>query len=241
MPTIQQTAAGTYFLATTSGNVQLGSLPIVGNAVAVAVAIRGSGGSVVSSMSDNQGVGNVYTYIGSITSSVITQADAEIWWCQTLGTVGVSPFTVSVTYSNGTMGGQGVAAIEIAGAASVDKIGTANDGGSNVSSATVTAAGANAGTQDVVLTILALSTAHSTSVSLTNPPNSGYTTVYDGDPTSGTSTMSVGAKAVSAVETSSANWTWTTAGGFAAVIATFRGSVAVSTFGPMPKQLYVMP
>ena len=243
MPNVVQTAANTFFQQAATTTIQTAGLPIAGNAIAVAVTIRRSAAhETVASIADNQGVGNVYSsVVTAVSSATVFSAGAEIWECTSLGVVGTSPFIVTVTYSAGTMNGQEAGLAEIHGATTIDQTGTNNDGGSTRTSGNVTASSGNVGTNDVVIAAIGLAAFHNTSQALTSPPSSGYTSIFIGDPNAGNQETGAGYKALSASEISAANWTWTTADGYAAVIATFRGSVAVSTFGPMPRQLYIMP
>lgn len=205
------------------------SLPAAGNSVIVALHVRGN--NTLNSVSDNQS--NVYSKIDGFNNSI---ERTEIWWCPSIGTPS-GTFTVTIGTSSSLPTAVGI--MECSGLTAVDKHNNANSAGT---SGSVTNGAANTGANDFVVAALCIGGSFGSATSLTTPPNSGYTSWYFFDGTSAFQNgVSAGYKTVSAVETSSASWTWTAtdSANWAAVVASFQTGPLPT--GPMPRQIYLMP
>jgi hypothetical protein len=193
-------------------------LPTAGNTVVVIVYFFNSGvANTVSSIVDNQGVGNVYTFIAGI-GDAGAQTRVEFWQCASIGATS-GTFTVTPTLS-GTV--NALTRLVEANGVILDQIGTATTA-SGATTLTVTASGANTAAADFVLTCIGLQYNGGTDPVLSHPATSAYTD-YNYDTGFVTYVVSDASyKTVAATETSAASWTWTSATiATAAVIATFK-------------------
>lgn len=205
--------------------VQFGSTPTIGNAVIVAIAA--DGGYPILTVADNQ-TGNTFVrVIREPDSSGGNHATAEIWWCSSL-TSASGTYTVTVTPTSAGGIYTSSAIMEVSGLSGVvDQTGVAQDTAGANTSLTVTNGTVNSNANDLVVAIM--SAGGGTTTGLTTPPNTGYTNILSY--TSGGNGLgaSGGYKVVSAVETSSAAWTWTDGAYCAGVVATFPGAAATAS------------
>jgi hypothetical protein len=226
--TISQNTNAQNFGGGTTATISFVSAPTVGHAVIVVVAARG--GQAVTGVADNNGNG-AYTRAVANLSNISANGVAEIWYLPSIATSS-GTFTVTVTVGSAQSGGWYVGLLEVSGLAAtpIDQTGSAQDPSGSSTSATATGTSANASANDLVVGALALASFHNAAVTLSNPANTGYTTLFNGDfATDSDSTLAGAYKIVTSTETSSVNWTWTGGDGFAAVLATFKASGAANT------------
>jgi hypothetical protein len=217
------------------------SLPTTGNAVIVVVkTFNTSGGnhSRPSAMVDNQS-GNTFVKIKDNNVSVNGNISAALWWCPSI-TAPSGTYTVTATLDNtGTTWLSQVELYEWSGlAGTIDQSASVPDTGTGVETATLTNAGANANANDLVMTVILCG--NSNGAGLPGAPTTGYTSLQNTDTGGITRNSNTSYKIVSAIETSSAVYTWSGAGGsnssFAALIATFPATASAPVpFTPFTK------
>jgi hypothetical protein len=218
MTTIVQSAS-----ATTSGTnetslaVSFASLPSPGNSVIVIWSLQSS--VALTGVADNQS-GNTYVSV-AVETSAANNVDSEIWW---LPSISGSSGTFTVTGTIGTAHQISITIVEVAGLAGTDKTGL-QGAENNTDTLTVTASGANTNANDLV--VVNLSSGYTTTASGITAPTTGYTSIntVNGSNPNYNGVVQTSYKIVSAVETSSATWTATTAfNGVAGTLATFNGA-----------------
>jgi hypothetical protein len=195
------------------------TLPGAGNSVIIGISLVLSAVGVVTGVTDNQGVGNIYVKLGNETT-IGGGGDAEFWWCSSIGNTS-GTFTVTATNS-GTLSGSnsGMGGMEATGINAIDQTGVAQSNA--VNSLSVTASGANTNAFDLVL---AGFTSGSTSGTGFGPPSTGYTAWFNTS-TSGPSWLTYGYKIVSATETSAATSTWGNSANACGIVVTMKPAVA---------------
>lgn len=210
-----RTAANASYTFAASGTLSYSTLPSSGDGVVVAVGLYlgGSAGSVTS-IADNQGVGNTYT---KITSSVDSgnQADEEMWWCPSIGATS-GTFTITVTLSASEQ--IFISSLELSGITTVDKTGI--NSATSGTSITVTASGANTSATDFVVAVVQPSFGAS---ALSHPPTTTNTDTYtDFAFCNCLLSTDAGYYTASVTETSNASWTWTTSQPNVGLVVTFH-------------------
>lgn len=206
-------------------NLTSTSIPTVSNSVILQVTCNGGG--PFTSFTDNYG--NSFTKIiaASDSSTGYNHSEADIWWIPSFPAGGSGTYTISANITGpGAGGSPNISVIEASGlSAAVDHSGTANDGGGGTATgATVTASGANTNANCLVLAHIYTTFGHT----INQPPTTGYTTTLNGS-----DSISGGYKIVSALETSSGAWAWTTGAWAAAAIATFGAQTPPGTQAPI--------
>jgi hypothetical protein len=208
-----------------SGVVGLSSLsysfptrPTAGNGIIFAASLIGAAAVSITSVADNQGVGNVYTRVKTLGTATV----ADLWWCPSIGATS-GTFTITPTTSGSLSGGnQACGGLEFNGYSAVDQTGTGT-AGSNTLTATCSAPNANA----LDLVVMG-GTSNAFNPGTGYPPTSGYTGWF-GNITG--SYSSWGYKILSALETSAGTLTWNTANGGNGVIATFLPATSTALLG----------
>ena len=227
---IQTNDTGSHALAS-SWTISFTSTPAVGDAVIVSITLKATSGTpTVSTVVDNQS-GNTYQKIASIGTAA---GDNELWWCPTI--VGASgTFTITVTPSETT--NYVTSIMEVNGlTGTVDQQQTFTVSGGTASPITATMTNPNTGVNDLVIAILQGDVGSGTATNFQTPPGnnsvSGAFTVwsYYNTPDTGQFTLSSGYKFVSAIETSTASWTYSTSSGDARfiILATFQTATGAS-------------
>jgi hypothetical protein len=217
---VQSASANNGGASSTALSVSFASPPTPGNAVIVIWSSREL--ASVTALADNQ-AGNTYSSVVVETSSA-NGVDSEIWWEPAV--VGSSG-TFTVTGTASATAEFVITIVEVSGLTGVDK--TKAQGAENdTETLTATAAAANTNANDLVIANMATGFTN-TAIGISSPANTGYTSLslipgtgsYEG-------VVQTSFKIVSAIETSSANWTSTTAfNGAAGTLATFRGTAPV--------------
>lgn len=203
---VQATDSGAHS-ASSSGSLSFASTPSVGNAAIISVQLKGSGTPVVSTLTDNHS--NTYSRIASLGFS---GGDNELWWCPSIvsssGTFTVTPvFNVSAAYV--------ISIMEVAGlTGTVDQMATATGAGGGSSPISITMGAQNTGANALVIALMSGAYGYGGTTGMESPPTSSYTawSFYD-TPNSSQMVVSHAYKAVSALETSSAQWTFSTVSG----------------------------
>jgi len=214
----------------TTSTASFGTLPSSGDSVLVAVAYRDT---VAPSITDNQ-TGNTYTAVQTLLWS--GQVSVSIFWCPSI----TSPTgTFTVTSTSAAM--EWLTIADVSGLSASTDNGNAADSGGPISTYTITAAGANTNANDFVFAILSINSNSGTFGLVV--PSTGYTQISNTD--GNNYPVEVAYKIVSAIETSSADWSWTTAStnGAIAAIETFKaaGSASCSNTGYTQAGTYVVP
>ena len=197
------------------------SLPSASNAVIVHVQlIGGTNAMSVTSVTDNQGVGNVYTRVNGA-GDTSNYSYEDLWWCKSIGATS-GTFTVSAVVTGTLSGGNcSLSIVEAAGGLNVVDKSSSFGSSSVVSSVTVTNASANTHANALVIGAVCGGSFGATN-GVTTPPSTGYTSfavVASGIP------VSAGYKIVSSVETSSVTVSWTSGTQNASgVLASFANS-----------------
>jgi len=170
----------------------------------------------VSSITDNQG--NTFTAVGS---KVNVDVSCYIYYCADIGAAPTGTYTVTVNISAAGFHAGSAFGFWISnpGAGTIlDKQGNASG---TATSATVTCSGANAQAAEVVVAILVADNSPAPA-GISDPATTGYTT-FGVEQDAGTYIGGQASfKVLAATETSSAHWTWTNSGAWAAYIATFK-------------------
>jgi hypothetical protein len=210
----------------TTASCSFASLPATGNAVIVVLKTNSSGGAPhPTSIADNQS-GNTYVNIQTQDGGGYPGATA-IWWCPAIAAPS-GTFTVTGTFGTVTASTEMLVELyEVSGlAGTVDQSISTNDGGTGVKTATSTNSSANTNANDLVM--CAIVTGNNGVTGSLSTPTTGYTVL---NATDGTSTFGECAntayKIVSAIETSSATWSWAAIGSnsfYNAVLATFKAA-----------------
>jgi beta-lactam-binding protein with PASTA domain len=205
-------------------------LPAAGNSVIAVLACRNP---VAVSVADNQ-TGNTYATAIANKDSADGCTASILWLPAVVGHSGT--FTVTATLT-GVAAPSVLTLLEVSGLSALDQTGSAISSGLNtITTLSATAGAANSQANDFV--IACLSTGYQPVGSPTgtsSTPASGYTSAYFADPASTQGVISVGYKFVTAVETSAAAWTCTTAWhGACAALATFTVAAATPTMVTVP-------
>ena len=218
---VQSASATTVGTNATSLAVSFATLPTVGNSVIVIWNLATS--TALTGVADNQS-GNTYSSV-AIETSVANNTDSEIWWLPAIvGSTG----TFTVTGTIGSAHQISITIIEVAGLSATDKTGL-QGAENNTTTLTVTASGANTNANDLVIANVG-SGFFATASGITTA-TSGYTSLntLDGTNANYQAVVQTSYKIVSAIETSAATWTVTTAfNGAAGTLATFKGSATLS-------------
>lgn len=225
----------------TSFTLSFGSLPAAGHSAIISVQLNGN--ATVSSITDNQS-GNSYSRIAGLG---VASGDNELWWCPVIvGSSGTYTATVNLSASAKYIG-----SIMEASALSgiVDQISTATGSPGGASPIGITMGAANVNANDLVIALMSGAYGYgSGSLGFQTPPgNNGVSgpftswSFYD-TPNTAQMTVSLGYKLVSAIETSAAQWNFSTVSGDREqmVLVTLKG-LATQVAGPTPRCLYIMP
>jgi hypothetical protein len=217
-----------------SGSITANSTPIVGDGVIIMLA--GNGGQGFASVVDNQGGGtaNIFTRVIRQFDSGGSgfHASAEIWYCPSIVSAS-GTYTVTAT-SNNPGSGAGCAAgfIECNAALTADVPGSLADTSGANTSLTVINGTANSVANEIAIAHIGLTSTVAGEFSV--GPSSGYTNVVVTSSGAQGFATSGGYKILSAVETTQASWSWTTATWCAGVVATFKGPLIVAqSLSPM--------
>jgi len=222
---ISTAGTGTTSPVTTS----FATLPIQGDPVFVEVFLDTGTALAVTGVTDNQGVGNVYTkVVAASDGSTGAYSRSEIWWCQSIGATS-GTFTVSVAFTPATVSLATAVALEAVNAATpafvADQVGVLST--TSASSMTVVASAPNVQAIELVLAAFNFANFNGAGNGITYPPNTGYTAWYG--VTTGEELTS-GYKQTGALETSSASASCNTGGFGCAVLATFRQPGVVPSY-----------
>lgn len=211
-----QTVTGSWNGGATTVAVTFSTLPTAGDSAIIVVNIYSPGATVVSSIADNQGVGNSYVSVAGVTEPALNQR-IEMWWCKTLGaTSGTFTATVTLSGSNNAL----ARAIECSGLTAVDLATTATTG-ATATTLVATQSGANSNANDFVVAGVALQYTGSGNP-LISTPTTGYTQLSYDSGFTGYVGSEVAYKNVSVIETDSATWTWTGSLNAGAIVASFK-------------------
>lgn len=237
------TKQSTNFNGTNAFSWTLSPTPAAGNTVVIpwSYLVVATNAVPTPSCSDNQG--NSYTfYAGSKNTSAGSATSggtvSGVFVAQNVVSSGA--FTVTVTSVTGNRASLQTNHLELLGNVQVDQTGISNSGNTEVASTAVTASGANTSANDLVVAVLASSTTDAGGASGSDPPLSGYTSIYHGFMSSGVSNTlggygDAGYRSTSGIETSSATWSaFPSAGYTAASVVTFTlasPSVTVAVSG----------
>lgn len=224
MGVVQVKTFGTVATTTPATNT-LTSAPTLGNMVFVAVGMDDNfAPGVVTSVTDNNS--NSWSlYVAENDANSGDNCRAEIWWCSNITANSTTPFTVTAAYSS-TMEVQ-IALMETTPYAA-DQQGVQNSSGAT--SSTVTATHANSTATNLVIAMCKLAFGASAQ---TTPANSGYTLWGNGTGDAGGAPVNASYKVLSALETSSANWSWTTSESNASILITLKPPVPAITAQPV--------
>jgi len=196
--------------AATTAAVIFNSTPVVGNAALVSINLKGVS-PTVSTVTDNYS--NVYV---KVTGLGYAGGDAELWWCSYIATSGAT-FTVTVTPSISSS--YIVSLMEVAGLLGIDQTNTATGTAGGSSPISITNGTVNSVATDLVVAVNQFGVGYSTGATNTQTPpgNNGVSGVfstwsfYDTSVTNAAVFgLSSGYKIVTAIETSSAAWTFST-------------------------------
>jgi hypothetical protein len=210
------------------------STPVVGNSVIVSISLKAGGTPTVSTVTDNYS--NTYTKIISLG---FVSGDTELWWCENIATSG-GTFTVTVTPSVSCQ--YVLSLMEVAGLLGIDQTHTATGTAGGSSPITITNGSANSVATDLVVAINQFGIGYIAGATSTQTPpgNNGVSGAFNVwsfyDTSTGTNNLaqfglSSGYKLVSAIETSSAAWTFSVVTGDREqmLLASFQGTNALYT------------
>jgi hypothetical protein len=203
----------------TPGTTTFPSLPTAGNTIIVTLALFSATAVTVT---DNQ-TGNTYTLVPSTSSFTASACGVAMYICSNVK-VTTGTFTVSAAITGASIVCISEA-IEVSGlASSPNDQATASKLASASTTRTVTAPGANAQANELVVAVLSADTG-SASSAITDPPTTGYTSMMVQQNGSTFVGAEAAYKVVTAVETSSAVWTsFASASTSAWAIATFKAA-----------------
>jgi hypothetical protein len=207
--------------ASTTLSVSFSSPPTPGNAVIVVWSSRELNN--LTGLADNQ-AGNTYSSVVIETSSA-NGVDSEIWWEPAV--VGSSG-TFTVTGTSSASDEFVVTIVEVSGLSGVVDRTRAQGATNDTETLTATATAANTNANDLVIANMATGFTN-TAIGISSPANTGYTSLNLQNGTGAyNGVVQTSFKIVTAIETSSANWTSTTAfNGAAGTLATFKGTAPV--------------
>lgn len=210
----------------TTEAISFGSLPAAGTAVIVSINLSESGTTqtTVTGVADNQS-GNTFVKIKSAWSGF--GGSVELWWCPSIttpsGTYTVTVTLATVAQCNGWLLDM-MAVPGLAGTVDQSNTGIASSG----ASLTVTNGSPNTNANDFVVATMVMGNFNPTPA--LSDPSSGYTSWFlDQSVINNQTGMGAGYKTVSALETSSAAWTWTGSSNNSGIVATFQTSASGGT------------
>lgn len=210
-----RTTANTSYTFAASSTVSYTTLPVAGDGVVVAIGLYIAGTSnTISTITDNQGVGNTYVKVGSILDST-NNVDLEIWWCSSIG---ATSGTFTITATPAATAQIFISSLEVHGISTVDKTGTTS--ASSGVSLTVAASGANTSASDFVVAVVQPNFGSS---ALSHPPTTTNSDTYtDFAFCNCLLATDAGYYTASVTETSNASWTWTSSQPNVGIVATFH-------------------
>lgn len=202
------------------------SLPSPGNTIIVVLTAWQTTQPTVATIADNQGVGNSYGLPPNGNTGIT--ATAYIYRCKAIGATS-GTFTITVTWTGGTNVYGSIRALDVSGldTINIDDQSSATTLSTATTSHTETIGSQNSNANDLVVAAISPDTGVSSSA-ITDPAATGYSSIMVQQDSSTYTGGEASYKIVSALETSSASWTYASAAAYASVVATFKAAGSVT-------------